>query len=70
MPRSARNLLRIWRTPGRLRRRRHEKRNARGRHAITHGLDLADRLALDPATVAALDATHARMTADHLARHA
>jgi HemY protein len=28
----------IWRTPGRLRRRRHEKRHARGRHAITHGL--------------------------------
>ncbi|MBR0824950.1 hypothetical protein JQ596_05335 [Bradyrhizobium manausense] len=28
----------IWRMPGRLRRRRHEKRHARGRHAITHGL--------------------------------
>jgi HemY protein len=28
----------IWRTPGRMRRRRHEKRHARGRHAITHGL--------------------------------
>jgi HemY protein len=28
----------IWRTPTRLRRRRHEKRHARGRHAITHGL--------------------------------
>lgn len=28
----------IWRTPGRLRRSRHEKRHARGRHAITHGL--------------------------------
>ncbi|SCB53921.1 HemY protein [Bradyrhizobium shewense] len=28
----------IWRTPGRLRRRRHDKRHARGRHAITHGL--------------------------------
>ncbi|WP_027553976.1 heme biosynthesis HemY N-terminal domain-containing protein [Bradyrhizobium sp. Cp5.3] len=31
-------LTTIWRTPGRMRRRRHEKRNARGRHAITHGL--------------------------------
>ncbi|UQR63815.1 hypothetical protein LRP30_00355 [Bradyrhizobium sp. C-145] len=31
-------LTMIWRTPGRLRRRRHEKRHARGRHAITHGL--------------------------------
>ncbi|MBR0968063.1 hypothetical protein JQ554_28630 [Bradyrhizobium diazoefficiens] len=31
-------LTSIWRTPGRLRRRRHEKRHARGRHAITHGL--------------------------------
>jgi HemY protein len=28
----------IWRTPARLRRRRHEKRHARGRHAITQGL--------------------------------
>ena len=27
-----------WRLPGRMRRRRHEKRHARGRHAITHGL--------------------------------
>ncbi|MBH5372308.1 heme biosynthesis protein HemY [Bradyrhizobium glycinis] len=31
-------LTTIWRMPGRLRRRRHEKRHARGRHAITHGL--------------------------------
>ncbi|MGX4768434.1 heme biosynthesis HemY N-terminal domain-containing protein [Bradyrhizobium guangdongense] len=31
-------LTAIWRTPGRIRRRRHEKRHARGRHAITHGL--------------------------------
>ncbi|WP_407120441.1 heme biosynthesis protein HemY [Bradyrhizobium sp. STM 3561] len=31
-------LTMIWRTPARLRRRRHEKRQARGRHAITHGL--------------------------------
>src|SRR5262245_7613054 len=28
----------IWRMPGRMRRRRHEKRHARGRHAITQGL--------------------------------
>jgi HemY protein len=28
----------LWRTPGRLRRRRDERRHARGRHAITHGL--------------------------------
>ncbi|WP_025033119.1 heme biosynthesis protein HemY [Bradyrhizobium sp. DOA9] len=31
-------LTMIWRMPGRLRRRRHDKRHARGRHAITHGL--------------------------------
>ena len=31
-------LTTIWRTPGRLRRRRHDKRHAKGRHAITHGL--------------------------------
>src|SRR5512142_1605968 len=31
-------LTTIWCTPGRLRRRRHEKRHARGRHAITQGL--------------------------------
>ncbi|TKW80206.1 MAG: hypothetical protein DI543_01225 [Bradyrhizobium icense] len=28
----------LWRAPGRVRRRRHEKRHARGRHAITQGL--------------------------------
>src|SRR6478736_8790091 len=28
----------IWRTPARIRHRRHEKRHARGRHAITQGL--------------------------------
>lgn len=28
----------IWRMPGWMRRRRHDKRHARGRHAITHGL--------------------------------
>lgn len=31
-------LTAIWRMPGRMRRRRHEKRHARGRHAVTHGL--------------------------------
>src|SRR3979411_3079265 len=28
----------LWRTPERVRRRRRERRHARGRHAITHGL--------------------------------
>jgi HemY protein len=28
----------LWRTPARIRRARHERRHARGRHAITHGL--------------------------------
>ncbi len=28
----------LWRTPGKIRRVRHERRQARGRHAITHGL--------------------------------
>src|SRR5271170_536699 len=31
-------LAALWRTPARVRRRRHERRQARGRHAITHGL--------------------------------
>ncbi len=31
-------LTALWRTPGRIRRHRHERRHARGRHAITHGL--------------------------------
>ena len=31
-------LAALWRTPGRIRRRRHERRHARGRHAITQGL--------------------------------
>ncbi|WP_407177823.1 heme biosynthesis HemY N-terminal domain-containing protein [Bradyrhizobium sp. STM 3562] len=30
--------LGVWRTPGRIRRRRRERRHARGRHAVTHGL--------------------------------
>ncbi|MGH6678479.1 MAG: heme biosynthesis HemY N-terminal domain-containing protein, partial [Bradyrhizobium sp.] len=28
----------LWRTPQRIRRHRHERRQARGRHSITHGL--------------------------------
>ena len=28
----------LWRTPERIRRKRRERRHARGRHAITHGL--------------------------------
>src|SRR5215207_9095114 len=28
----------LWRTPARMRRKRHERRHARGRHAITQGL--------------------------------
>jgi HemY protein len=31
-------LAALWRTPRRIRRHRHERRHARGRHAITHGL--------------------------------
>ncbi|MCK1736480.1 hypothetical protein IVA79_21600 [Bradyrhizobium sp. 138] len=31
-------LTATWRLPGRMRRRRHDKRHVRGRHAITHGL--------------------------------
>ncbi len=34
--------------------------DARRLAALRHGLDQADRLLLDPATVAALDATHRR----------
>jgi len=32
----------LWRTPDRMRRRRHERRHARGRHAITQGLHADD----------------------------
>src|SRR5260221_3452834 len=32
------SLRALWRTPERIRRGRHERRQARGRHAITHGL--------------------------------
>jgi HemY protein len=50
----------IWRTPSRIRRRRHEKRHARGRHAITQGL-----LAIGHGDMAA-----ARRHADAASRHA
>src|SRR6516165_3396444 len=48
------SLLALWRTPARMRRGRHERRHARGRHAITHGL-----LAIGHG-----DATAARLHAD------
>ncbi|MFI5935768.1 hypothetical protein [Actinoplanes sp. NPDC051494] len=37
---------------------------ARRRRAIANGLDIADRLSLDAGTLAALDATAARMAAE------
>jgi HemY protein len=50
----------LWRVPERLRRNRRERRHARGRHAITHGL-----LAIGHG-----DSTAARMHADVARRHA
>jgi HemY protein len=50
----------LWRTPARLRKRRHEKRQARGRHAITQGL-----LAIGHG-----DSSAARSHADVARRHA
>jgi HemY protein len=50
----------LWRTPGHIRRRRRERRHARGRHAITHGL-----LAIGHG-----DATAARGHAEVARRHA
>jgi HemY protein len=50
----------IWRTPQRMRRKRHERRHARGRHAITQGL-----LAIGHG-----DSTSARRHADDARRHA
>jgi len=50
----------LWRTPGRIRRSRHERRHARGRHAITQGL-----LAIGHG-----DAASARQHADAARRHA
>src|SRR5437868_2365179 len=50
----------LWRTPERGRRRRHERRHARGRHAITQGL----------LAVGHGDSTAARQHADAARRHA
>jgi HemY protein len=50
----------LWRTPDRMRRRRHERRHARGRHAITQGL----------LAVGHGDASMARRHADDARRHA
>ena len=50
----------LWRTPQRIRRRRHERRHARGRHAITQGL-----LAIGHG-----DSSSARRHADDARRHA
>jgi HemY protein len=50
----------LWRTPDRMRRRRHERRHARGRHAITQGL----------LAVGHGDASIARRHADDARRHA
>jgi HemY protein len=50
----------LWRTPERIRRRRHERRHARGRHAITQGL-----LAIGHG-----DSTAARAHAEVARRHA
>jgi HemY protein len=50
----------IWRVPARIRRHRHDKRHARGRHAITHGL-----LAIGHG-----DAAAARRHAEAARRHA
>src|SRR5689334_24671229 len=50
----------LWRTPDRMRRRRHERRHARGRHAITQGL-----LAIGHG-----DVSLARRHADDARRHA
>src|SRR4029450_4965906 len=50
----------LWRTPDRMRRRRHERRHARGRHAITQGL----------LAVGHGDASMARRHADDARRYA
>jgi HemY protein len=50
----------LWRTPGRIRRKRRERRHARGRHAITQGL----------LAVGHGDSTAARQHADAARRHA
>src|SRR5438309_8626069 len=53
-------LAALWRTPARIRRKRHERRHARGRHAITQGL-----LAIGHG-----DSSSARRHADDARRHA
>ncbi|MFC7530485.1 hypothetical protein [Actinoplanes sp. GCM10030250] len=59
--------LTVTRLPGGRRQVAHpdlpDRLEARRRRAITGGLDLADRMLIDPGTLAALDATEARMTA-------
>ncbi len=69
----------LWRTPGHIRRARHERRHARGRHAITHGLlaighgdsaaarqhaDVARRLAVNDPLALLLHAQSAQLDGD------
>lgn len=79
------SLLRgLWRAPQRMRRRRHEKRQARGRHAITHGLlaigqgdghaarrhaDVAKRLTTDDPLALLLHAQSAQLDGDRDGAH-
>ena len=72
-------LLLLWRTPGKIRRGRRERRHARGRHAITHGLlaighgdaaaarahaDVARKLAADDPLALLLHAQSAQLSGD------
>ncbi|MDB5566914.1 MAG: hypothetical protein JWP84_3480, partial [Tardiphaga sp.] len=74
----------LWRTPERLRRGRREKRHARGRHAITHGLlaighgdgdaarrhaDVAKRLAANDPLALLLHAQSAQLDGDREGAH-
>ncbi|MEH2473146.1 HemY protein [Nitrobacteraceae bacterium AZCC 2161] len=74
----------LWRTPERLRRSRREKRHARGRHAITHGLlaighgdgdaarrhaDIAKRLAANDPLALLLHAQSAQLDGDREGAH-
>jgi HemY protein len=79
------SLLRgLWRAPQRMRRRRHEKRQARGRHAVTHGLlaigqgdghaarrhaDVAKRLTADDPLALLLHAQSAQLDGDRAGAH-
>lgn len=79
------SLLRgLWRAPERMRRRRREKRHARGRHAITHGLlaigqgdghaarrhaDIAKRLTSDDPLALLLQAQSAQLDGDRAGAH-